>query len=148
MMKDLVRSLLLLAAIFGWYESTIAQNPAPARAVPAAKAEKFLRTELYFGRSKPDGTAVSEDEWNRFLAEVVTPRFPDGFTVLRATGQYREKGGKIIIEASEVLVFLYSRKTRTDSRLKLEEIRHAYLKHFDQESVMRVDVPKSVRVLF
>jgi hypothetical protein len=72
--------------------------------------DKYYRTELYCGRSKPDGGMVSDEEWEKFLADVVTPRFPDGFTILKGTGQYREKSGKIISEPSNVLVFLYENR--------------------------------------
>ena len=112
------------------------------------RTEKFLRTELYFGRSIPGGGFVSEDDWDRFLAEIVTPRFPDGFTSLKAIGQYREKGGRIVTEPSGVLIFLYSSRHRNASRVKIEEIRAAYIKMFNQESVLRVDLPRSVRVSF
>lgn len=147
-MKNSIGLSVLLAAICFWSEPVFAQAPAPARAATVVKAEKFLRTELYFGRSKPDGTLVSDGDWNVFLAEIVTPRFHDGFTVLQATGQYLEKSGKIITEPSTVLVFLYPRKTRNESRGKIEEVRAAYMKEFNQESVLRMDLPKSVRVYF
>lgn len=129
-------------------ESVLAQAAQAAPVVPTPKAESFFRTELYFGRSKANGGFVSEDDWKAFLADVVTPRFPDGFTTLKAIGQYREKSGKIISEPSEVLVFFYSKRTRNESRTKIEEIRAAYIKRFEQESVLRVDLPKTVRVLF
>jgi hypothetical protein len=145
--KGIVSALIILSICFAG-ESTFAQAVAPTRVVTAAKAERFLRTELYFGRSKLNGTNISDDDWNRFLAEVVTPRFPDGFTVLKASGQYRDKSGKIITEPSEVLIFLYDRNSRISSRRKIEEIRSAYMKQFSQESVLRMDVPKSVSVYF
>ena len=44
-------------------------------------AQTFWRTELYFGRDKNDGTQVSDEEWSKFLDEIVTPKFPDGLTV-------------------------------------------------------------------
>ncbi|MGB7207112.1 MAG: DUF3574 domain-containing protein [Pyrinomonadaceae bacterium] len=147
-MKNSLRLFLLLAAICVWCDLAFAQAPSPARATTAAKAEKFLRTELYFGRSKPDGSIVSDEDWSRFLAEIVTPRFPNGFTVLQANGQYRDKSGKIITEPSEVLIFLYDRNSRISSRRKIEEIRSAYMKQFSQESVLRMDMPKSVSVFF
>ena len=125
-----------------------AQTAQPARAPVVARAEKFYRTELYMGRSKPDGTFVSDEDWRSFLAETVTPRFPDGFTVVRGFGQYREKSGRIISEPSEVLIFFYSGRSKKDSRAKIEEIRTAYMKRFEQESVLRVDLPKSVSVFF
>lgn len=111
-------------------------------------ADRYYRTELYFGRSKPAGGSVTEGEWKKFLAEVVTPRFPDGFTILKGTGQYREKSGKIITEQSEVLVFLYRGTKLNSSRRKIEEIRKAYMRQFDQESVLRIDYPQSVDVRF
>lgn len=112
----------------------------------AATGDKYYRTELYCGRSKPGGGMVSDEEWERFLSDEVTPRFPDGFTVLKATGQYREKSGKIISEPSNVLVFLYMSKD--ESRLKIEEIRAAYVKQFSQESVLRLDFKQKVEVSF
>lgn len=120
------------------------RTPSPT----ATRAERYYRTELYFGRSKADGTIVSEEEWRAFLADIVTPRFPEGFTVLRGFGQYREAGGRIISEPSEVLIVLYSSKSKKKSRAKLEEVRAAYIKKFDQESVLRVDMPKRVTVFF
>jgi len=132
-------------------------GPAAAAAYPAALpstaesinyADKYYRTELYFGRSIPGGGAVTEDEWERFLAEVVTPRFPDGFTILNATGQYREKTGIIDKEKTEVLLFFYPVNKRSISRRKINEIRRAYVTRFRQESVLRLDYPAAVNVDF
>lgn len=120
----------------------------PGVAFRAEFGDKFYRTELYFGRSKPDGGMVSDAEWEKFLADEVTPRFPDGFTILKGTGQYREKSGRIITEPSQVLVFLYTKATRKESRQKIEEIRAAYVKQFSQESVLRLDFKSSVEVSF
>lgn len=114
----------------------------------ADRSDNFYRTELFFGRSIPGGGMVTDDEWEKFLAEVVTPRFPDGFTILKATGQYRETGGKIDKEQSEVLIFLYSQSKRASSRRKIEEIRRTYVKQFKQESVLRLDFPLAVKVNF
>ena len=114
----------------------------------AISADKYVRTELYFGRSLPDGSVVSDEEWNKFLNDVVTSRFPDGFTVLDGVGQYRNKNGQIIKEQSKVIVFLYSRRTQKDSSTKIDEIRAAYVKLFSQESVLRLDFRASVNVHF
>lgn len=109
---------------------------------------KYFRTELYFGRDKPDGSLVSDDEWKDFLDREVTPRFPDGFTTLDAAGQYRDKSGKIVKEPSKVLVFLYEKKDQKTASSKIDEIREVYCKKFNQESVLRLDFPTSVRVSF
>ena len=110
--------------------------------------EKFIRTELYFGRNIPNGGTVGESDWQKFVDEVVTPRFPDGLTVLDADGQWRGKDGLIAREESKVIVLLYPRKDRKATNAKIEEIRAEYKKRFAQESVMRIDITKSVEVSF
>jgi hypothetical protein len=147
-MKIHKAAIILFISLFLFDGDLPAQTTQPARSTAAVRAEKFYRTELYFGRSKPDGTLVSDEDWKLFLADTVTPRFPDGFTALRAIGQYREKSGRIISEPSEVLIFLYPGRTKKESRAKIEEIRAAYIKRFNQESVLRVDLPKTVNVTF
>jgi len=145
----LCSAALLLTFAFHLYSGmTVAQSPRAAEPASTVRTEKFYRTELYFGRSIPGGGIVSDEEWNSFLADTVSPRFPDGFTSLKAIGQYREKSGKIVTEPSEVLIFFYSGSNKNESRAKIEHIRAAYVKMFKQESVLRVDLPKSVRVSF
>jgi hypothetical protein len=111
-------------------------------------SEMYYRTELYLGMSIPNGGAVSGEDWEKFLAEVVTPEFPDGFTILAGRGQYREASGTIAKEPSHVLVFLYVRSERKSAGAKIENIRREYKKRFSQESVLRVDITKSVLVSF
>lgn len=91
---------------------------------------------------------VTEDEWQNFLADVITPRFPDGFTVLTGYGQFRGSGGKIVRENSFVLIVLYPLKMRKSTSRKIEQIRRAYLKAFQQQSVLRVDFLQAAQVSF
>jgi hypothetical protein len=100
------------------------------------------------GMSIPSGQMVSEEAWEKFLSDVVTPLFPDGFTVLVGRGQYREASGTIAKEPSHVLVFLYRKAERKATSVKIETIRTEYKKQFAQESVLRVDITKSVLVSF
>lgn len=111
-------------------------------------ADTFWRTELYFGRDKNDGTQVTDEEWSKFLDEVVTPKFPDGLTVLDGKGQYRLENGTIVKENSKVLILLYTSKTRLVNSRKIDQIRNEYKKIFRQESVMRIDLQQTVRVSF
>ena len=108
----------------------------------------FWRTELYFGRDKNDGTQVSDEEWSKFLDEFVTPKFPDGLTVLDGSGQYRLENGTIVKEKSKVLILLYAPKTRLVNSRKIDQIRNAYKKMFKQESVLRIDFLQTVKVSF
>lgn len=133
----------------------VAGSPAAASPYPSGYStssliaiDKYFRTELYFGRSIRGGGEVNDEQWKQFLMDEVTPRFPDGFTVLSGYGQYRTKEGVIVSEPSEVLIFLYPAKTKNASRAKIDEIRAAYLKKFDQESVLRVDFNKAIKVAF
>jgi hypothetical protein len=111
-------------------------------------ADKFRRTELYFGTDKPDGGKVTDEDWNKFLETEVTPRFPDGFTVLEGYGQYTDDSGKIVRETSKVLVLFYPKKMRETVNPRIEELRANYKKQFNQESVLRLDFTKSVEVSF
>ena len=49
--------------------------------------ERYAEYDLFFGRGKGGAEAMSDDAWARFLAREVTPRFPDGLTVLDGFGQ-------------------------------------------------------------
>ena len=63
----------------------------------------FARTELFFGTAKPDGV-VTEEEFLAFLDAEITPRFPDGLTLLRGDGQFSGEDGVIVKEQSFVLI--------------------------------------------
>lgn len=95
------------------------------------------RSELYFGLSREGGQTISEEQWQGFLREVVTPRFPDGFSVVNATGQYRSQKGELVHEDSRILILLHP--TTPDEDQKLEDIRRVYKERFGQESVLRID---------
>jgi hypothetical protein len=100
------------------------------------QAHTMARLELLFGTARPDGEAITEEQWVAFLDTEVTPRFPAGLTVLEATGQWRGRTG-VAREHSNVLVIWYEATVRTDEQI--EAIRAAYKRRFDQESVLRVD---------
>lgn len=144
--KGFAKSLLLLSVLFTSFQQISADTPVVNFSIQTAQS--FWRTELYFGRDKNDGTQVSDEEWSKFLDEVVTPKFPDGLTVLEAKGQYRLENGTIIKENSKVLILLYSPKTRLLNNRKIEQIRNEYKKMFKQESVMRIDLLQTVKVSF
>ena len=141
-------SLIIVIAIASiWSTQTSAFAPArkhlPVRLAAGQRlqqqSETWNRTELYFGSSKPDGSVVSEKKFQRFVDEEVTPRFPDGLTVLTGNGQFKNSAGVILKERSMVLILLYPLEPNDSSSMKIEEIREAYKTAFQQESVLRVD---------
>ena len=107
---------------------------------PGTGAEEWIQTELYFGTTLPDGSRMTDDAWQEFLDTEVTPRFPDGLTVLQGYGQFLDSKGVIDSEDSIVLIILRPYDDGTASAL-IDEIREAYKTQFDQESVLRVDQP-------
>jgi Protein of unknown function (DUF3574)/Prokaryotic membrane lipoprotein lipid attachment site len=98
-------------------------------------SQSLYRDTLYFGLSRPDGTAIALPEWQAFLADVVTPAFPAGFSVIDAQGQWLGKDGAIAQEPSRLLIVLHPPDVASNS--SLERIAGAYRQRFAQESVLR-----------
>ena len=101
----------------------------PSTCRPGSTA--MARVELYLGAGGASGRA-----WSAFLANVVTPRFPEGFTSLDGVGQWRGPHG-LGRERTHVLVIFYHRDGTSDARI--EAIRSAYRRAFAQVSVLRAD---------
>ena len=104
-----------------------------------AGTERFAEYRMFFGRSKGGEEVVSEAAWRRFLAREVTPRFPDGLTVLDGAGQWRNSAGSIERERSKLLVVIAP--PGAASMRRTAEIARAYRQRFGQESVLRVIRP-------
>jgi Protein of unknown function (DUF3574) len=111
-------------------------QPLSASSCDGLVGDDFVRTELFFGLSRPHGR-ITERQFDRFVDEVVTPRFPDGLTVLAGDGQFRLADGDIIEERSKLLILLHPGDD-VDSK-EIEEIRVAYIDEFEQQSVLRTD---------
>jgi hypothetical protein len=98
----------------------------------------WLVAELLFGR-----TGVSEARWAQFLATEITPRFPDGLTVLDARGQWRNPAtGRIARERSKVVMIAMPPGADNDSRL--QQVIDAYKTRFKQQSVGLIVRPACV----
>ncbi len=109
----------------------------PSTSCPAG-LKPMVSAELTFGRAIPGGGAVSEADWQHFVDEEITPRFPDGLTVQDALGQWKGRGG-IVREASKRLFVVISGSPLEAA--KLEAIRTAYRMRFRQEAVLLVETP-------
>ncbi|MGE7471147.1 DUF3574 domain-containing protein [Bosea sp. NPDC003192] len=119
-------ALLLTGALAG------CTSLAPQACAPGQQA--MLTAELLFGRKIGDRIGVSEGAFRRFVDEEVTPRFPDGLTILDARGQYRDsKRGTLIREPSKLVLIVTSDETA--NREKLAGIAEAYKRRFNQQSV-------------
>lgn len=91
------------------------------------------RTTLYFGLTHKGGT-VSETEWQAFLQNEVTARFPDGLTVWEANGQWRQTDGRIGRERAKVLLLVHEETPA--ARAAIGEVVTRYKRKFHQESVL------------
>jgi hypothetical protein len=102
-----------------------------------------LVAEMVFGRNIGDSLGVSEADWNRFLDEEVTPRFPDGLTVMSASGRWRDtERGNVVEEPSKVLVVVLGDEALDKPRIA--EIAMAYKRRFRQQSVLTMLRPACV----
>ena len=114
-----------------------AQAGAPA--VCTAPLKPALEIDLYFGRDKQGGGEVSEAEWAAFLTDTVTPRFPDGLSVLNVEGQTREPSGRIVRERTKLMVVVVFDAPAHQG--KVREIIEAYNSRFGQHGVFRSEQP-------
>lgn len=126
----LLSSLWLVAGCAGDFSST---HPGEQRAVADS---------LYCGTAIQGGATVGPREWERFVAEVVTVRFPQGITAWSASGQWRNRSGRLEKENSHVLLIVHPDSATAERAIV--EIIASYKKRFRQESVLRVRTPARI----
>jgi hypothetical protein len=92
---------------------------------------------LYFGTQKPDGSApVTETEWQRFLEDEITTRFPNGLTTWDATGRWRDSRGTVEHERTHVVQIVHRANGEEEGRIVA--VMELYKKTFAQEAVFHV----------
>lgn len=102
-----------------------------------------IRDRLSLGRAIPGGGIVTDADWEAFEAEVVAPRFPQGYTIQRVEGVWRdERTGQPIREPTIVLDI--ARPDTIHDHLEVEAIAKAYKARFHQDAVMRSTTPVAV----
>jgi Protein of unknown function (DUF3574) len=107
----------------------------PQPLVCQASAKPGVVAELFLGRNIGERLGVSDTAFRGFLDQEVTPRFPDGFSVVDAKGQYRDQEKSAITrEPSKVLVIAIPDGSASDPRLAA--IADAYKARFKQQSVL------------
>lgn len=103
--------------------------------------QRAVMDSLYFGTSRAAGQ-VTPEEWQQFLAEVITPRFPDGLTSWAAAGQWRDGEGTLQKESSYVLHVVHAEGAAQDAAIR--EVIDRYKRRFDQDAVLRVRSPACI----
>ncbi len=110
---------------------------APGTGCPAGTGPATV-AELAFGRNAGGIERVGDADWAAFLAEEVTPRFPDGLTVLDAAGQWRGRDGRMMEERSKLLWLVLPRVGMEGAAAAVAPVAAAYRARFAQEGVVRV----------
>jgi hypothetical protein len=114
----------------------LAAGAGAAAPCPAGLSE--VRTaQLVFGRDIGDRPGVSDADWRDFVAHEVTPRFPDGITVIDAQGQWRGRAGRLVQEPSKMLLIVL--KGDAGEADRLAAIARTYEARFRQESVLLLE---------
>jgi hypothetical protein len=127
-------ALIATAALVG-LTSCATRPPERLPTCPAGQ-EAHRTAQLFFGRNIGDKPGVSEADFRRFMDEDVTPKFPDGLTVMDGGGQWRGDENKLIREASKVVMIVLPKGRDVSGRI--DAVRNAYKARFHQESVLLI----------
>lgn len=143
---------LLLAAVLALQLAACATALAPSAsstlqgdAAHPAQTQGWVDTKLYFGLGPADQPerGISETQWRAFLDKEVTPRFPDGLSVIDVYGQWQGKQETTPERLHSKLLVIYYPDT-PDNRGKIEAIRAAWKQRTGDQSVLRVTQPADV----
>ena len=122
--------LILMLGLAG---CTSAPKP---QACPAGQAT--LRTAQLFLGAK-DAGALNDRDLRRFVEQEVTPRFPDGVTVVDGGDQWKGSENKMIRDAAKVVLVVLP--AGGDTHRKVEAVRTAYRSKFKQNPVVVLPPP-------
>ena len=101
------------------------------------RGEQRQIAELWFGRKTGDRVAVTEAKWVRFVDREITPKFPNGLSVVDARGQWHDNArNKIVREPSKLVTIVLPGKGGDNERL--QQIIDAYKRQFREQSVALV----------
>jgi hypothetical protein len=145
-LRALAASVLLAGLLAGCAAQPIAIGSAVYgdQAHPAL-ARGWVDTRLYFGLGLADQPqqGVDEHAWREFLDREVTPRFPDGLSVLDVYGQWQGAQSASPERLRSKLLVIDHADTATN-RAKVEAIRTAWKRRTGDQSVLRVTQPADV----
>ena len=97
----------------------------------AEKVSVWREYKVYCGMSSKHGE-VSEAAWQRFCDKHVSATFPDGYTVLDATGYWRSGPDAAAKERAKVILII----APAPAREKVLSVAKQYRKDFDQDTVL------------
>jgi hypothetical protein len=155
MSKRLFWFVILLALIVGTLlayrhfhaesEDSLATAELHGDSAHPATANDWVDTRLYFGLGPADGSGKTTRDaaWQDFLDKEVTPRFPDGLSVIDVYGQWQGKEQKSPeLERSKLLIIDYP--DTPENRNRIEAIRLAWKQRTGAQSVLKVTQPADI----
>lgn len=129
-MHRLISLLLALSIVVAAGPAAAADTGGPC---PAGLSNRLV-AEVFFGRNIANRVGVSEQAFRRFVDQDITPRFPDGFTIIDTHGQYRDGDkGPIVREPGKLL--LIALDDEAGGMTSIRELIDIYKRRFDQKSV-------------
>ena len=129
--RNRLTALAVSLAIVPMMNVSAAGLKCPAGLEPAGEFRMF------FGLADSEGKTVSEEEWQGFLADTITPRFRAGLTVLAARGQWLAPDGNLQREPVRVVMGAIAADAEGGMKL-VDEISAAYQARFGQDPVFRM----------
>ena len=124
---------MLRVAVLSLLVSIIAA-PAGAQIACRADQKSSAVVEMMFGRKIGDRIAVTNTAWARFVDREITPRFPDGLSVVDAAGQWMDTDKKRVVREPSKIVTIVLRDSEK-GQSEIDAIAQAYKKRFKQQSV-------------
>lgn len=112
---------------------------APKLACPAGQAQ--MRTAQLFLEAKSPAR-LNDAALRRFVEQEVTPRFPDGVTMVAGGARWKGAGDRMIRDAAKVVLIVLP--ARGDPQANVEAVRAAYRTRFKQDSVVVMPPPACV----
>lgn len=108
--------------------------PAVAQVACRADQKSSAVVEMMFGRKLGERIAVTNGAWARFVDREITPRFPDGLSVVDAAGQWMDTDKKRVVREPSKIVTIVLRDAEK-GQAEIDAIAQAYKKQFKQQSV-------------
>ena len=131
-MKKTLLLLSLTAPLLGGCIVPVSVTPNLCREI---QTRNNVQIRLMFGLTRPDGSIIDGDDWQNFVNSEITPRFPAGFTVIDAQGQWYDAVAHRVTREASRIVWIVAPSSDRNLQPYLKSIRQAYQKRFSQQAV-------------
>jgi hypothetical protein len=115
--------------------------PPSAPACPVGQISQQT-AQLYFGGAFGPSSKVSDAQFRKYVDEELTPRFPDGLTVLDGGRQWKGEENRAIREAAKVVLIVLPKALGV--QMRINAARSAYRNRFHQDALVEVLPPACV----